>query len=160
MKTTAKISILLAILTVAFMIFSIQDNISKAQLYGQLTCVFSIITMFVAFASWNTSGKKENIKDIIEIVDDERQCDAMVESDASHIDEKEEEILSENQPENKIEKEVDSCSSSNDCESDDCKSEINDETPYEAPLETDKTVSDENECNDGPIIVDEEDDVM
>ena len=154
MKTTAKISVLLAILTVAFMIFSIQDNISKAQLYGQLTCVFSIITMFVAFASWNTSGNKEKIKDIIEIVDDEQQSDAVVESGTLDIDGKEE-ISSENKPENQIEKEVDSGSSSNDCES-----EINDETTYEAPSETNKTVSDDNECNDGPIIVDEEDDVV
>ncbi|MGN0517866.1 MAG: hypothetical protein ACI4II_03990 [Acutalibacteraceae bacterium] len=147
MKRTAKISVLLAILTTAFMIFSMQDDISKAQFCGQLTCVFSIITMFVAFASWNTSGKQKKIEDMIEIVDDEQQKATTVESDGSDIGEKEDQILLGDQSENK----VNSCSSS-----DDCEPEINDE----APSETDKTVSNDNDFNDGPIIVDEEDDEM
>lgn len=147
MKRTAKISILLAILTITFMILSIQDNISKAQFYGQLTCVFSIITMFVAFASWNTLGKQEKIEDMIEIVDDEQQDDTMVESGDSVIDEKEDEISLGDQSEN----EVNSCAPS-----DDRKPEINDETPFEI----DKTVSNDSDFNDGPIIVDEEDDEM
>lgn len=147
MKRTAKISVLLVILTVTFMILSMQDDISKAQLYGQLTCVFSIITMFVAFASWNTSGNQEKVKDMIEIVDDEQQRDTMVVPGDSDIGEKEDQIALENQSEN----EVNSCSSS-----DDIKPEINDE----GPSETEKTVSDDNDFNDEPIIVDEEDDEM
>ena len=152
MKITAKISVLLTIITIIFMILSIQDNISKAQLFGQLTCAFAIITMFVAFSSWNTSDNHEKMNDLIEIVDDEQQDDTIAETINSETDEKEAEISLGDQTENEV-----NCGASYD----EYESDIIDEdTSKEALSETEKTVSIESDFNNGPIIVDEEDDEL